>query len=44
MRSVLMLFTLTGCAVFHDARDEFNKDIIGVQKEFARLYTKEKSQ
>ena len=44
MRSVLMLFALTGCSVFHDARDEFKKDITGVQTEFARLYSKEKSQ
>ena len=44
MRSVLIVFVLTGCSVFHDARDEFRKDITGVQTEFARLYNKEKSQ
>ena len=44
MKSVLMLFVLTGCSVFHDARDEFKKDIVGVQTEFARLYPQEKSQ
>lgn len=44
MRSVLMVFALTGCSVFNDARDEFRKDITGVQSEFARLYNKEKSQ
>jgi hypothetical protein len=44
MRAVLMLFALTGCSVFHDARDEFKKDITGVQTEFARLYKKENSQ
>jgi hypothetical protein len=44
MRTVLMLFVLTGCSVFHDARDEFQKDITGVQAEFARLYNKENSQ
>ena len=44
MRSVLVLFALTGCSVFHDARDEFKKDITGVQTEFARLYLQEKSE
>jgi len=44
MRSVLIVFALTGCSVFNDARDEFRKDIMGVQSEFARLYSKEKSQ
>jgi hypothetical protein len=44
MRSVLIAFALTGCSVFHDARDELKKDITGVQTEFARLYSKEKSQ
>jgi hypothetical protein len=44
MKSVLVLFALTGCSVFHDARDEFRKDITGVQSEFARLYNKENSQ
>jgi len=43
MRSVLVLFALTGCSVFHDARDEFRKDIVGMQSEFARLYNKENS-
>jgi len=43
MRSVLIVFVLTGCSVFHDARDEFRKDVIGVQSEFARLYNKENS-
>ena len=41
---LLMVFALTGCSVFHDARDEFRKDITGVQTEFARLYLKEKSE
>ena len=44
MRLVLVVFVLTGCSVFHDARDEFRKDIVGLQSEFARLYNKEKSQ
>jgi len=44
MKAVVMLFALAGCSVFHDARDEFQKDITGVQAEFARLYIKEKSQ
>jgi len=44
MRSVWFVFVLTGCSVFQDARDEFRKDITGVQSEFARLYLKEKSQ
>ena len=44
MRSVLIVFALTGCSVFHDARDEFRKDITGLQTEFARLYLLEKSQ
>jgi len=44
MRAVLIAFVLTGCSVFHDARDELRKDIIGVQAEFARLYNKENSQ
>jgi hypothetical protein len=44
MRSVLVVFALTGCSVFHDARDEFRKDVMGVQAEFARLYNKENSQ
>ena len=43
MRLVLVVFALTGCSVFHDARDEFKKDITGVQSEFARLYNKENS-
>ena len=41
---LLIVFALTGCSVFHDARDEIRKDITGVQAEFARLYSKEKSQ
>jgi hypothetical protein len=41
---LLIVFVLTGCSVFHDARDELKKDITGVQTEFARLYSKEKSQ
>ena len=41
---LLLVFALTGCSVFHDARDEFKKDITGVQTEFARLYLKEKSE
>jgi len=44
MRSVLIVFALTGCSVFQDARDEFKKDVTGLQTEFARLYNKEKSQ
>jgi hypothetical protein len=44
MRLILIVFALTGCSVFHDARDELRKDITGVQTEFARLYFKEKSQ
>ena len=44
MKYTLILFALTGCSVFHDARDELKKDITGVQTEFARLYLKEKSQ
>jgi hypothetical protein len=44
MRSVLIVFALTGCSVFHDARDEFRKHITGVQSEFARHYLKEKSE
>jgi hypothetical protein len=44
MRLILIAFALTGCSVFHDARDELKKDITGVQTEFARLYSKEKSQ
>ena len=41
---LLIVFALTGCSVFHDARDELKKDITGVQTEFARLYLKEKSE
>ena len=44
MKAVVIAFVLTGCSVFHDARDELKKDITGVQTEFARLYVKEKSQ
>jgi len=41
---LLMVLALTGCSVFHDARNEFQKDITGLQSEFARLYPKEKSE
>jgi hypothetical protein len=41
---MLIVFVLSGCSVFHDARDELKKDITGVQTEFARLYLKEKSE
>jgi hypothetical protein len=41
---LLIVFALTGCSVFHDARNELQKDITGVQTEFARLYLKEKSE
>ena len=41
---LLIVFALTGCSVFHDARDELRKDVTGLQTEFARLYNKEKSQ
>ena len=44
MKAVVIVFALTGCSVFNDARDEFRKDITGVQSEFARLYNKENSQ
>jgi hypothetical protein len=44
MRSVLIVFMLTGCSVFHDARDAFKQDVTGLQSEFARLYPKEKSE
>jgi hypothetical protein len=44
MRSILIVFALTGCSVFHDARDELKKDVTGLQTEFARLYSKEKSE
>jgi hypothetical protein len=44
MRLMLIVFVLSGCSVFHDARDELKKDITGVQTEFARLYLKEKSE
>ena len=44
MKYMLILFVLTGCSVFRDARDELKKDITGVQTEFARLYVKEKSE
>ena len=43
MRLVLIVFALTGCSVFHDARDEFRKEVTGLQSEFARLYIKENS-
>jgi hypothetical protein len=41
---LLIVFALTGCSVFHDARNELQKDITGLQTEFARLYPKEESQ
>lgn len=41
---LLIVFVLTGCSVFHDAREELGKDLTGVQTELARLYSKEKSQ
>jgi hypothetical protein len=41
MASVLVL---AGCSVFHDASVELQRDITGVQSEFARLYIKENSQ
>ena len=44
MRLILIAFALTGCSVFQDARNEFQKDITGVRAEFARLYNKENSQ
>ena len=44
MRLALIVLVLSGCSVFRDARDEFRKDIVGMQSEFARLYSKEKSQ
>jgi hypothetical protein len=44
MRYVWLVLALTGCSVFQDARDEFKKDVTGLQTEFARLYFKEKSQ
>lgn len=44
MRLAVIVIMLTGCSVMKDARDEFKKDITGVQSEFARLYVKEKSQ
>ena len=44
MRLMLIVFALTGCSVLKDARDEFKKDVTGMQTEFARLYVKEKSQ
>ncbi len=44
MRLCLIVLLLTGCSVFGDARDELGKDLAGVQTEFARLYSKEKSE
>jgi hypothetical protein len=41
---LLMFFALAGCSVFHDARDELKKDVTVLQTEFARLYSKEKSE
>jgi hypothetical protein len=43
MRLALIVFALTGCSVFHDARDEFRKEVTGLQSEFARLNHKENS-
>lgn len=43
MRLALIVFALTGCSVFHDARDEFQKEVTGLQSEFARLSIKENS-
>ena len=43
MRLMLIVFALSGCSVFRDARDEFNKEVTGLQSEFARLYIKENS-
>jgi hypothetical protein len=44
MRLVLIVFVLTGCSVFHDARNELGRDLTGLQTELARLFGKEKSQ
>lgn len=44
MRLAVIVVMLTGCSVMKDARDEFKKDVTGLQTEFARLYVKEKSQ
>ena len=44
MRFTVILILLTGCSVMKDARDELQKDVTGLQTEFARLYVKEKSQ
>ena len=44
MKYMLILFVLTGCSVFHDARDAFKQDVTVVKSEFARLYLKEKSE
>ena len=41
---LLIVFALTGCSVFHDARDASKQDVTVVKSEFARLYLKEKSQ
>ena len=41
---LLIVFALTGCSVFHDARDAFKQDVTVVKSEFARLYSKEKSE
>jgi len=39
MKLALIVFALAGCSVLRDARDEFRKDITGMQSEFVRLYT-----
>lgn len=44
MRFMILLILLPGCSVFRDAREELQKDVTGMQAEFARLYVKEKSQ
>ena len=44
MRLCLIVLLLTGCSVFRDAKDEFGKDLTVVKSEFARLYSKEKSE
>ena len=44
MRALLIVFVLTGCSVFRDARDELRKDVTVIKSEFARLYSKEKLQ
>ena len=39
-----IVFALTGCSVFQDARDAFKQDVTVVKSEFARLYSKEESE